>query len=52
VSEHVAQRILTLPNSAGLKPRDLEHVASVFLTALDRARAAGRVRKIFEACTI
>jgi len=49
VAEHVAGRVLTIPNFAELTTRDLERVSSVFITALNRARAAGRVRRIFEA---
>jgi dTDP-4-amino-4,6-dideoxygalactose transaminase len=38
VSEDLARRVLTLPNFAGLRSRDVERVATAFLTALARYR--------------
>jgi perosamine synthetase len=52
VSERVAERILMLPNSANLTAKDLDRVVSAFHTALERSRAAGRIRKLFEAHAI
>jgi dTDP-4-amino-4,6-dideoxygalactose transaminase len=49
VSEHAAERLLILPNHAALSTNDVERVGAAFNDSHKRARAAGRVRKIFEA---
>jgi dTDP-4-amino-4,6-dideoxygalactose transaminase len=40
VSESVAQRIVTLPNHAGLKAGDIDRVADAFLSSLRAWRAS------------
>jgi dTDP-4-amino-4,6-dideoxygalactose transaminase len=49
VSENVARRLLTLPNFSGLTDRDVDRVASAFLTALKRHRSTDPARRTTEA---
>ena len=43
VAESVADRLITLPNYAGLDHRDIDAVAHVFLSSLHACRQAGRM---------
>ena len=43
VAESVADRLITLPNYAGLSGRDIDTVADAFLSSLRACRQAGRV---------